>query len=164
METQVTVPRSAESVFPVAGESKNPHLQISHCPDLAQAISDLKEGYKLSIPLVVFGHMHKELAYRRGLRKMVVDGTDGTLYLNGAVVPRVKRLMHTQAASISSSATTSDRLTVPKPRGSVREFTVVEMSGGKLVRAAESWVAVTGDVTKLQEEYVFYDQVEGRIP
>ncbi|XP_031482932.1 uncharacterized protein LOC116252654 [Nymphaea colorata] len=133
-------------------------------PDLAQAISDLKEGYKLSIPLVIFGHMHKQLAYRRGLRKMVVHGTDGIIYLNGAVVPRVKRLMHTQEASISNSATTSSRLTVPKPRGSVREFTVVEMLDGKLVRAAESWVSVTGDATKLEEEYVFYNHVEDHIP
>ncbi|KAF3792495.1 hypothetical protein EJ110_NYTH11327 [Nymphaea thermarum] len=133
-------------------------------PDLAQAIADLKEGYKLSIPLVIFGHMHKQLAYRRGLRKMVVHGTDGIIYLNGAVVPRVKRLMHTQEASISNSVTTSSRLTVPKPRGSVREFTVVEMLDGKLVRATESWVSVTGDATKLEEEHVFYNQVEDHIP
>ncbi|KAK8513588.1 hypothetical protein V6N13_002322 [Hibiscus sabdariffa] len=48
-------------------------------PDLAQAISHLKETTTVSIPLVVFGHMHKELA-----------GTDDIIYPNGAIVPRVR--------------------------------------------------------------------------
>ncbi|XVF35520.1 hypothetical protein REPUB_Repub18cG0152900 [Reevesia pubescens] len=50
--------------------------------DLEQAISHLKETTTFSIPLVVFGHMHKELAHGNGLRKMMV-GTDDIIYLNG---------------------------------------------------------------------------------
>lgn len=56
------------------------------CTDLANAISQLKETTKLSIPLVVFGHMHKQLAYGNGLRKMIVVGDNNTVYLNGAIV------------------------------------------------------------------------------
>ncbi|KAJ7979634.1 Calcineurin-like metallo-phosphoesterase superfamily protein [Quillaja saponaria] len=41
-------------------------------PDLAKAISLLKESSNFSVPLVVFGHMHKELAHGNGLRKMIV--------------------------------------------------------------------------------------------
>ncbi|EPS60701.1 hypothetical protein M569_14098, partial [Genlisea aurea] len=58
-------------------------------PDLAKAISELRKTTQ-RIKLVVFGHMHKGLACGGGFRKMVVVGDDGIVYLNGAVVPRVK--------------------------------------------------------------------------
>ncbi|KAI6682425.1 hypothetical protein NL676_036306 [Syzygium grande] len=61
-------------------------------PDLTKAISELKENGKFWMPLVIFGHMHKELAHGNGLRKMIVVGDDGIIYLNGAIVPRVRIL------------------------------------------------------------------------
>ncbi|KAE9462624.1 hypothetical protein C3L33_05472, partial [Rhododendron williamsianum] len=38
----------------------------------------------------------------------------------------------------------------------VRAFTLVEISGGKLQKIAETWVSVTGDETSLQEEHILY--------
>ncbi|GMH27300.1 hypothetical protein Nepgr_029143 [Nepenthes gracilis] len=102
-------------------------------PDLSQAISLLKETTKYSIPLVVFGHMHNELAYG-GLRKMISLGADNTIYLNGAIVPRVKR---------------SDKICI-------RAFTLVEISGGKIAKIAETWVSVAGDQISLKEEHVLF--------
>ncbi|EXB95584.1 hypothetical protein L484_016888 [Morus notabilis] len=76
-------------------------------PDLEQAISLLKDSNKVSVPLVVFGHMHE-----RGLRKMIVKivvGSDDTIYLNGAnIVPRVRTLINEQAKEGSSNSFTKD--------------------------------------------------------
>ncbi|GAB2300235.1 hypothetical protein Dimus_034273 [Dionaea muscipula] len=106
-------------------------------PDLAQAISLVKETTKHSIPLVVFGHMHKELAYS-GLRKMMSIGADDTIYLNGAVVSRVKR--------------------VADEGRTVRAFSLVEISSGKITKIAETWVSVSVSEgkTSLEEEHVLY--------
>lgn len=111
--------------------------------DLALALSQLKGTTKLRIPLVVFGHMHKELAYRRGFRKMVVVGADNTVYLNGAVVPRVRELA------------------TPEAGGTSRAFTVVEMMNGRVERIAETWVSVVGEETALQEEHILFQKGEG---
>ncbi|KAE8724485.1 Dicer-like protein 4 [Hibiscus syriacus] len=70
-------------------------------PDLAQAISHLKETATFSIPLVVFGHMRKELRHGNGLRKMIVVGTDDIIFLNGAIVPRVRPINETLLAAAS---------------------------------------------------------------
>ncbi|KAL2929940.1 UDP-2 3-diacylglucosamine pyrophosphatase LpxG [Bienertia sinuspersici] len=103
-------------------------------PDLAQAISLLKETNNYRIPLVVFGHMHKELAHG-GLRKMIAFDTDNTMYLNGAIVPRVK---------------------CPGSGGSFRAFTIVEISSGKITKVAETWVSVINGKTSLEEEHVLF--------
>ena len=43
------------------------------------------------VPLVVFGHMHEKLRGTLQLRNMVeVDAATGTVYLNTAVVPRIR--------------------------------------------------------------------------
>ena len=43
------------------------------------------------MPLVTFGHMHEKLQGKTSLRNMVeVDAATGTVYLNTAVVPRVR--------------------------------------------------------------------------
>ncbi|KAG5564134.1 hypothetical protein RHGRI_000351 [Rhododendron griersonianum] len=125
-------------------------------PDLAHAISHLKETTQLRIPLVVFGHMHKELAYGNGLRKMIVVGDDNTIYLNGAIVPRVKRLGNHQTANTQSSMNNKTSISSPNAEDTVRAFTLVEISGGKLQKIAETWVSVTGDETSLQEEHILY--------
>lgn len=111
--------------------------------DLADALSQLKETAKLSVPLVVFGHMHKKLADGNGLRKMVVKGDDNSIYLNGAIVPRVKKLVvkHDGTKSVV---------------GTKRAFTLVEILGGRLEKIAETWVSVMGDKAALHEEHILY--------
>ncbi|XP_077238055.1 calcineurin-like metallo-phosphoesterase superfamily protein isoform X2 [Tasmannia lanceolata] len=113
-------------------------------PDLAQAISELQMSTQFSIPLVVFGHMHKELAYRSGLRKMIVVGVDNTVYLNGAIVPRVTHLVNKQGTGSHD------------PIGTSRAFTVIEILDGRLAKITESWVSIIGDETTLKEEHLLY--------
>ncbi|XP_068344891.1 uncharacterized protein [Pyrus communis] len=111
-------------------------------PDLAQALSLLKETATICAPLVVFGHMHKELAHGNGLRKMIVVGDDNTIYLNGAIVPRVKRLNVEQGT--------------PESCGTVRAFTLVEILDGTVDKIVESWVSVAGDRITLEEEHILF--------
>ncbi|TYI25522.1 hypothetical protein ES332_A05G055500v1 [Gossypium tomentosum] len=113
-------------------------------PDLAQAISHLKETTNVSIPLLVFGHMHKELAHGNGLRKMIVVGADDIIYLNGAIVPRVKRSTN----ETSLHASNSD--------GTYRAFTLVEILSGQVNKISESWVSVVGNETTLEEEHILF--------
>ncbi|KAL1372159.1 hypothetical protein HN51_002306 [Arachis hypogaea] len=123
-------------------------------PDLAQAISMIKENNQVSIPLVVFGHMHKELAYGKGFRKMVVAGTDNTIYLNGAIVPRVKTsLDEVKGNSDDQSSLNSP----PEAGGTTRVFTLVVISEGRVVKIIESWVSVVKDRTTLEEEHILFE-------
>ncbi|XP_022731944.1 uncharacterized protein LOC111286307 isoform X2 [Durio zibethinus] len=123
--------------------------------DLAQAISHLKETTTFSIPLVVFGHMHKELAYGNGLRKMIVVGTDDIIYLNGAIVPRVKRPINEQTA-YRCSVDTETSLQASNSNGTKRAFTLVEILNGHVDKISESWVSVVGNETTLEEEYILF--------
>ncbi|CAN1745966.1 hypothetical protein LINPERHAP1_LOCUS2631 [Linum perenne] len=108
-------------------------------PDLAQALSRIKESNKLCIPLIIFGHMHKELAYRNGLRKMIVVADDETIYLNGAIVPRVSSTQDVQ--------------------GTHRAFTLVEIVEGRVEKIAETWVSVLrDDEAGVVEEQVLFDR------
>jgi hypothetical protein len=90
--------------------------------------------------------MHKELANGNGFRKMIVVGTDNTIYLNGAIVPRVKSLDDDQSP-ISS----------PEAKGTARALTLVELSKGRVTRVAESWVSVVEDRTMLQEQHILFE-------
>ncbi|RDX64146.1 hypothetical protein CR513_57331, partial [Mucuna pruriens] len=120
---------------------------------LAHAISLLKENNQVSIPLVVFGHMHKELAYDNGFRKMIVVGTDNTIYLNGAIVPRVKRLGDEDKRNLDDESA----LSPPEAKGTTRAFTLVEISEGRVAKIAESWVSVVEDRTTLEEEHILFE-------
>ncbi|XP_068647979.1 uncharacterized protein [Aristolochia californica] len=126
-------------------------------PDLEQAIKQLKQDTKLQIPLVVFGHMHKQLAYRIGLRKMIVVGDDNTIYLNGAIVPRVKSMSLGETSSRGfmeeESASGSNRSNT-----TLRAFTVIEMMGGRLGKIAETWVAVSGEDVRVEEEHLLFQK------
>ncbi|XP_047309011.1 uncharacterized protein LOC124912435 [Impatiens glandulifera] len=126
--------------------------------DLTHAITHLKETTKLSIPLVVFGHMHKELLYGNGLRKMIVHGSDNTIYLNGAIVPRVKKMDGDQCTSNGSTNNVNNVVGIlsPNSAGTLRAFTLVEILDGKLKKITETWVSVVGSNTKLEEENVLY--------
>ncbi|KAL1563480.1 hypothetical protein AAHA92_05942 [Salvia divinorum] len=108
-------------------------------PDLARAISQLKETTKLSIKLVVFGHMHKELASGNGLRKMIAVEDDNIVYLNGAIVPRVKTISSNEEGVAL---------------GTLRAFTVADISDGNLEKISETWVSVIGDEIRVEEELV----------
>ena len=98
------------------------------------AIADLKNKGGRPIHLVVFGHMHKELAGGAGERKMIaiVDGDE--FYLNAALVPRVK--------------------------AELRGFTMVEVEDGQLKKVTETWVSVRGSEGKevvIAEESVIFE-------
>jgi len=121
--------------------------------DLAHAISLLKKDDQVSIPLVVFGHMHKELAYGNGFRKMIVVGADNTIYLNGAIVPRVKRLNDEDKRSLDEESALSSS----EAKGTRRAFTLLDISEGRVAKIAESWVSVVEDRTTLEEEHILYE-------
>ncbi|KAJ6994157.1 hypothetical protein NC653_017089 [Populus alba x Populus x berolinensis] len=127
-------------------------------PDLAQAISHLKETTKISIRLVVFGHMHKELAYGNGLRKMIVVGADKTIYLNGAIVPRVRRLVAEQGTDNTNFMNNETSVFSPGSRGTMRAFTLVEILEGRVDKIAETWVSVIEDETAIEEEHVLFQR------
>ncbi|KAK7265126.1 hypothetical protein RJT34_32742 [Clitoria ternatea] len=122
-------------------------------PDLSHAISLLKENNHVSIPLVVFGHMHKELAYGNGFRKMIVVGADNTIFLNGAIVPRVKTLGDEEKRSLDDLGALSSS----EAKGTTRAFTLVEISEGRVAKIAETWVSVTEDQTTLEEEKILFE-------
>ncbi|XP_013618135.1 PREDICTED: uncharacterized protein LOC106324710 isoform X3 [Brassica oleracea var. oleracea] len=118
-------------------------------PDLEQALRQLKETTELSVPLVVFGHMHKELGGGKGNRKMVVEDSDNkVLYVNGAIVPRVIEIKETPVGTAESES-----------GGTVRAFTLVEILDGKIKKVVESWVQVTGSVAKIVEEMTLFEDV-----
>ena len=59
-------------------------------PDLELALQQIHAQGR-AVPLVAFGHMHENLRGTSSLRNMVeVDAATGTVYLNTAVVPRVR--------------------------------------------------------------------------
>lgn len=124
--------------------------------DLALAISQLKETTELSIPLVVFGHMHKQLQFGNELRKMIVAGGDDTVYLNGAVVPRVQEMGNEQGTY--NQMTLSDETSVKMSQGTLRAFTMVEIMNGKLKKVAETWVSVIGENIRIAKEHIMYDR------
>ncbi|CAH2069555.1 unnamed protein product [Thlaspi arvense] len=124
-------------------------------PDLEKAIRQLKETTKLSVPLVVFGHMHKELQSGKGDREMVVQDSDNqTVYVNGAVVPRVKGTKEENCGrGIGENETSSES------GGTVRVYTLVEILDGKIKKVAESWVQVIGTMAKIVEEKTLFEDV-----
>ncbi|ESQ42571.1 hypothetical protein EUTSA_v10014084mg [Eutrema salsugineum] len=131
-------------------------------PDLEQAIRQLKETTKLSVPLVVFGHMHKELQSGKGNREMVVQDSDNqTVYVNGAIVPRVKE--ENCQGNYSRRRIGENEIPVRaaefESSGTVRAFTLVEILDGKIIKVAESWVQVIGSMAKIVEEITLFEDV-----
>lgn len=93
---------------------------------------------------------------RNGLRKMVVVGDDNSIYLNGAIVPRVKRLANEHRTDSNNHLETENRLLTPELEGTIRAFTVVEILEGRLEKISETWVSVMGDKTTLEEEHIIF--------
>ncbi|KAJ8479923.1 hypothetical protein OPV22_023650 [Ensete ventricosum] len=123
-------------------------------PDLAQAISDLQRDTQIPIPLVVFGHMHKALAYGNGLRKMIAVGADNTIYLNAAIVPRVKHIL----VNGSGSSMEEQNQFQTSENGTVRAFTIVEFKDGQVEKIVETWVLVAGKKIEIDHENVLFQK------
>jgi uncharacterized protein (TIGR04168 family) len=86
--------------------------------DLQLALDRIRE-IGLRIRLVIAGHMHERLAYPRGAVRTRFVTRDGTLYLNAAVVPRLRPGEGTNV---------------------VGHFVRVQMSGGEVGEIAEVFV------------------------
>ncbi|CAM6095593.1 unnamed protein product [Calypogeia fissa] len=137
-------------------------------PDLATALSQVKGAGKRNVSLVVFGHMHKHLQYNRGDRKMIVVGEDGSIYLNAAVVPRIRSPKAEGAKSeISSHESAIESLLgeveaanwlndEPNALPSERNFTVVDLVDGEPQKIEEVWVKVTESDVFLGEQTLLY--------
>ena len=85
------------------------------------------------MPLVCFGHMHEGLKGSRRLRNMAeISAAIGTVYLNAAVVPRV-RMLRLPGSSEQE-----------QPRDvTARHFVVVELCGGAVTSASNVWLAAS---------------------
>ncbi len=87
-------------------------------PDFADAIAQTRDGGK-TIPLVTFGHMHHSMRHtKKQLRTPVYVGSEGTVYLNSASVPRIIQ-------------TETNRL---------HNFSLVSLQGGVVSQVSLVWV------------------------
>lgn len=107
-------------------------------PDLAKALVEIKSNTKHTVPLVVFGHMHKALTFG-GERNMIVIGDDNTIYLNAAIVPRVVK--HES-----------------KKESTLRAFTLVEIIDKAVKKITETWVLVDESRILIQKESVLFER------
>jgi len=93
-------------------------------PDLRQAIRIAQQRHQ-QVALVTFGHMHHHLRHRKDrLRQATANDAQGTVYVNAAVVPRIRE----------------------HDRGRLHHFVWVELLGGQVTRAASVWVDRTGAI------------------
>jgi hypothetical protein len=98
--------------------------EVSTGTELAQAMSHVREYH----PLIVFGHMHKQLAYGDGLQKMTVVDANKRLYtwMGPYIVPRARRLVVEQGTDNTNSIVSmNDETSVfsPESGGTLRAFT-----------------------------------------
>lgn len=102
--------------------------------DLTAAIAQAQAQGR-AVALVAFGHMHHHLRHRQDRQRQPIAIDDqGTVYLNAAVVPRHR-------------AASDGRM--------LRNFSIVELRGGRVERAALWWVDRDG---VLVEEEQWLDQ------
>lgn len=90
---------------------------------------------------------------------MIVVGDDNTIYLNGAIVPRVKRLNNEQGTGNRSFMNDKTPVLTLESEGTMRAFTLVEILDGRVEKITESWVSVVGDNTALAEEQLLFKRV-----
>jgi hypothetical protein len=92
--------------------------------DFEEAIAAVKqEGIK--VPLVVFGHMHQRLQCGHPLKRTMLVVRDKTIYLNAAVVPRVRGIMDSGLTTLTQ-----------------RHFVLVELHNSDIEGIYEVWVTV----------------------
>ena len=108
-------------------------------PDFEEAIAAVKqEGIK--VPLVVFGHMHQKLLCGNpNKRTMLLVGRDKTVYLNAAVVPRVR------GPIMDPGLTTLTQ----------RHFVLVELHNGEIEGIYEVWVTVGEDDCEIKQTLMY---------
>ncbi|MEO1508170.1 MAG: TIGR04168 family protein [Cyanobacteria bacterium J06633_23] len=100
-------------------------------PDFADAIAHTQRSGK-QVALVVFGHMHHELRHdKTRLRQRLVVDDYGTVYVNGAQVPRV---IETEA-------------------GRQHSFTLVTLQAGRVQAVRLVWINDTANI--VAEEYLY---------
>jgi uncharacterized protein (TIGR04168 family) len=107
-------------------------------PDLGEAIEVLTTQNRAP-SLVLFGHMHHNLK-NGGKRNMVfVNDVTGTVHLNAAVVPRIRKFTRTM-----------DNSTTNEIKG--HHFLMVEMEQGVVSAAKHIWAGVEGKVVSILAE------------
>ena len=93
-------------------------------PDFAEAIDKVRTLGK-SIPLVTFGHMHHRLRHRKDrVRTIINTSQEGTIYLNSACVPRIKK----------------------EKEGLERSFSLVSLERGKVTQISLIWLQQNGEI------------------
>ncbi|MBK1990771.1 TIGR04168 family protein [Sphaerospermopsis aphanizomenoides BCCUSP55] len=108
-------------------------------PDLAEAISLCLNAGK-TIPLVTFGHMHRNLRHtKKVLRKAIFRSPEGTIYLNAATVPRI----------------------VQENGVKRRNFSLVSLEGSMVTQASTVWV---GNEFQVVSEEIFYNSSASVVP
>jgi len=97
--------------------------------DLALAIQRI-EGFGLRVRAVIAGHMHHRLVHPRGGERTRFVRREGTLFVNAAHVPRVRRAVDGEELS---------------------HFVRTRWRGGACVGLEEVWVDVHGGVREVHE-------------
>ena len=106
-------------------------------PDLEEAL-EICNSCNNPASLVLFGHMHHTLK-KGGFRNMVdIHDMSGTVYLNAAVVPRVKTIKKHRGEGQESTHR-------------CRHFLMVEMADGIVWEAKNVWVSVEHDLSNSAE-------------
>lgn len=96
-------------------------------------------GQGRRVPLVVYGHMHSQLK-GGGLRNRVSACSEsGIVYLNAAVVPRVRRVPVAAVAEALQAAGSCGAAAAAEPV-TVHHFVEVVLRGGEVAGAADVWV------------------------
>lgn len=119
---------------------------------------------KRKVPLVVFGHMHKGLQFGVSERNMIVVGEDKSVYLNAAVVPRIRKVSSSNADEVSLETQLAnsnlyecyEAEPLPSEIPSERNFTLVEMEDGELKKISEVWIKVDESQASIGEETQLY--------
>eukprot|EP00887_Chlorella_sp_A99_P000635 scaffold5.g635.t1 len=119
-------------------------------PDLKEAL-DMASAQGCEVPLVLFGHMHSQLK-GGGLRNRVhACPTTGTIYLNSAVVPRIRAYRPpaaTAAAAANEAGCVAASSSAPASQAAAggnipaHHFMEVVLRGGEVAEAADVWVGV----------------------
>jgi len=147
--------------------------------DLETAIAAVKQK-GLKVPLVVFGHMHQSLQLGPILERTMVVFSDRTVYLNAAVVPRVRNKMISQTGSLhrnnlldgvgrfgkeveskhdTEHSGTSLAGALHRLDWGIgiteRHFVLVDFDDGEVKKIKEVWVAI-GDGACTDEQKILY--------
>lgn len=123
-------------------------IVVCSLPDLEEAIAAVKqEGVR--VPLVVFGHMHQKLQCNHiQNRRMLEVGRDKTIYLNAAVVPRVRGIVELDLTLLTQ-----------------RHFNLVEFHDNEVEAIHEVWVTVGEDDVECQvKKTLLYSRPRPEVP